>query len=158
MKINLIVNCAGLLIFTSCAVSFAAVTGRISGTVTDPTGSAIPGATITISNTAQGLETKTTTDAQGNYSFPSVNVGTYDILFEATGFRSEKRTGLAVDANAAIEGRFNVARLQSTGENLRGAFVKKIERGIAGRRRHWSCSFSQVASAFCISDRQPVKK
>jgi Carboxypeptidase regulatory-like domain len=103
MKINLIVNCAGLLIFISCAESFAAVTGRISGTVTDPTGSAIPGAAITITNTAQGLETKTQTDVKGDYSFPSVNVGTYDILFEATGFRSEKRTGLAVDANAAVE-------------------------------------------------------
>ncbi len=58
---------------------------------------------ITITNTAQGLQTKTLTDAKGDYSFPSVNVGTYDILFEAQGFRSEKRTGLVIDANAAVE-------------------------------------------------------
>jgi len=79
------------------------VTGRISGVVKDPSGAAIPGATVTITNTEQGIQTKTTTDAGGNYSLPSVPVGTYDILFEAPGFRSEKRTGLVIDANAAIE-------------------------------------------------------
>src|SRR5579884_2840313 len=85
------------------AVLWGAVTGRISGVVKDPSGAAIPGATATITNTEQGIQTKTTTDAGGNYSLPSVPVGTYDILFEAPGFRSEKRTGLVIDANAAIE-------------------------------------------------------
>ena len=58
---------------------------------------------VTITNTAQGIQSKTVTDAKGDYSLPSVPVGTYDLLFEAPGFRSEKRTGLVVDANAAIE-------------------------------------------------------
>ncbi|MBZ5603046.1 MAG: carboxypeptidase-like regulatory domain-containing protein [Acidobacteriia bacterium] len=80
----------------------AAVTGRIAGTITDPSGAAIPGATITITNTAQGISTKTTADEKGEYAFPSVPVGSYDILFERAGFRSEKRTGLVIDANAAI--------------------------------------------------------
>ena len=83
--------------------SEAAITGRIAGTVSDPTSAAIPGAIVTITNTAQGLQTKTAADEKGDYTFPSVPVGTYDILFEADGFRSEKRTGLVVDANAAIE-------------------------------------------------------
>jgi hypothetical protein len=82
--------------------SFAAVTGRIAGTITDVTGAAIPGAAITITNTAQGIETKATADSKGEYAFPSVAVGTYDVLFESRGFRAEKRTGLVVDANAAI--------------------------------------------------------
>ena len=81
----------------------AAVTGRIAGTVTDPSGRAIPGAIVAVTNTAQGLQTKTVTDAKGDYSLPSLFVGTYDVLFEANGFRSEKRTSLVVDANAAIE-------------------------------------------------------
>jgi hypothetical protein len=83
--------------------SWAAVTGRIAGTITDPTGAAIPGATITITNTAQGLQSKAVADEKGEYAFPSVPVGTYDILFEADGFRSEKRTGMVIDANAVIE-------------------------------------------------------
>src|SRR5262249_11071460 len=80
----------------------AAVSGRIAGTISDPSGAVIPGAVITITNTAQGSQAKTLTDGKGDYSLPSLPVGTYDILFEAAGFRSEKRTGLVVDANAAI--------------------------------------------------------
>jgi hypothetical protein len=85
------------------AIASAAVTGKVSGTVKDQTGSPIPGATLTATLTAQGIQTKTTTDAKGEYSFPSLSVGTYDILVESSGFRPEKRTGLVIDANAAID-------------------------------------------------------
>jgi hypothetical protein len=92
-----------LTVFILSGICWGAVTGRIAGTVKDPSGAAIPGAAVTVTNTAQGLETKTMTDARGDFSLPSLPVGTYDILFEANGFRSEKRTGLVIDANAAIE-------------------------------------------------------
>jgi hypothetical protein len=85
------------------AALWAAVTGRVAGTVTDPSGGAIPGAAVTVTNTAQGIQTKTVTGPKGDYSLPSLPVGTYDVLFEANGFRSEKRTSLVIDANAAIE-------------------------------------------------------
>ena len=104
------------MVLALIGISWGAVTGRISGAVTDPTGAAIPGAVITITNTAQGLETKVTTDARGDYSFPSVEVGTYDILFEAQGFRSEKRTGLVIDANAAIQQNIQLELLQRSEE------------------------------------------
>src|SRR5216684_5390222 len=83
--------------------TWAAVSGRIAGTITDPSGAAIPGALITITNTAQGIKAKAAAGTRGDYSFPSLPVGSYDILFEAKGFRSEKRTGLVIDANAAVE-------------------------------------------------------
>jgi len=91
------------ILLVCCSIAWGAVTGRIAGTVKDPTGAGIPGAMLTVTNTAQGIQTKTTTDGKGDYSLPSLPVGTYDILFEAPGFRSEKRTGLAIDANAAVE-------------------------------------------------------
>jgi hypothetical protein len=108
-----------LLIFLSlllATISQAAVTGKIAGTVTDQTTAAIPGATITITNTAQGIETKAIADAKGEYVFPSVPVGTYDIFFEADGFRAEKRTGLVVDANAAIEQNMSLQLAQRSEE------------------------------------------
>ena len=92
-----------VVLITFQHASFAAVTGRIAGTITDPSGAAIPGALITVTNTAQGIRTKATAGAKGDYSFPSLPVGTYDVLFETKGFRSEKRTGLIIDANAEIE-------------------------------------------------------
>ena len=116
MRMLVIRSSACALLVASCTTAWGAVTGRISGTVTDPSGAGIPGAVITIINTAQGLETKAATDARGDYSFPSVNVGTYDILFEAQGFRSEKRTGLVIDANAAVEQSMTLELSQRTDE------------------------------------------
>src|SRR6516164_8525540 len=93
-----------IIVFLMFQISaWAAVTGRIAGTVTDPSGAGVPEVAVTLTNTAQGIQTKTKTDSKGDYSVPSLPVGTYDILFEADGFRSEKRTGLVIDANAAIE-------------------------------------------------------
>ena len=92
-----------LFLLSFSALGWGAVTGRIAGTITDSTGAVVPKATITVTNVAQGIQAKTQSDDKGEYTFPSLAVGNYDILFEAKGFRSEKRTGLALDANAAVE-------------------------------------------------------
>jgi hypothetical protein len=94
--------CVLVLALISAGTAFGAVTGKISGTVTDPSGAGIPSVAIKITNTAQGLETKVTADEHGDFIFPSVPVGTYDILFESKGFRAEKRTGLVIDTNADV--------------------------------------------------------
>ena len=80
-----------------------AVTGRITGAVKDSSGGAIPGAMLTATNVEQNTQIKTTTDAKGDYSFPSLPVGNYEIQCESRGFRTEKRIGLVIDANAAIQ-------------------------------------------------------
>jgi hypothetical protein len=92
------------------------VTGKIAGTVTDPSGAGIPTVSITITNTAQGTQTRVTTDEHGDYIFPTVPVGTYDILFQAQGFRAEKRTGLVVDTNADITQNMPLQLSQQTQE------------------------------------------
>ena len=81
-----------------------------------PSGAGIPGVTVKITNTTQGIETKVTADEHGDFTFPSVPVGTYDILFEANGFRSEKRTGLVVDTNADIQQNMKLQLAQQTQE------------------------------------------
>src|SRR5262245_12569706 len=79
------------------------VTGRITGTVRDQSGGVIGGAMVTVTNTAQGVQNKTTTDAQGNYTFPSLPVGRYDLKIEAGGFKPESRTNLVIDINSALQ-------------------------------------------------------
>src|SRR5580700_8737751 len=96
------IACALILVLIPAGIALGAVTGKIAGTVTDPSGGGIPMVSISITNTAQGTVTKVTADEHGDYVFPSVPVGTYDILFQAKGFRAEKRTGLVVDTNADI--------------------------------------------------------
>ena len=107
---------AALLALAFAGAASAAVTGKIAGTVTDPSGAGIPKVSISITNTAQGTETKVTADEHGDYIFPSVPVGTYDILFQAKGFRAEKRTGLVVDTNADIAQNMILQLAQQTEE------------------------------------------
>ncbi len=97
-------------------IGWGQVTGKVAGTVTDPSGASIPTVSIKMTNTAQGLELKVTADEHGDFIFPSVPVGTYDILFEAKGFRSEKRTALVVDTNADIQQSMTLQVAQQTEE------------------------------------------
>jgi len=55
------------------------VSASLYGTVTDPTGAAIPSATIMATNVATGIATRTTTDAAGDYTLPSLPPATYRI-------------------------------------------------------------------------------
>jgi hypothetical protein len=86
----------------------ASTTGTIQGRVTDNSDAVLPGVTVTISSPALigGPQTQVTNE-QGNYRFPAVAPGTYDIQFEVAGFNSLKRTGIQValgfTANVNVE-------------------------------------------------------
>ena len=58
-----------VLVLVSAGGALGAVTGKIAGTVTDPTGGGIPSVSVKITNTAQGLETKVTADEHGDFIF-----------------------------------------------------------------------------------------
>src|SRR5271170_7086990 len=114
-RFRTVLQAAGFF-FVTGVMAWCAVTGKVAGTVTDPSGASIPTVSIKMTNTAQGLELKAIADEHGDFIFPSVPVGTYDILFEAKGFRSEKRTSLVVDANANIEQNMTLQVAQQTQE------------------------------------------
>ncbi len=84
----------------ACAWAFAA--SSVSGVVKDQSGAAIPGATLTLINTALKTEFKTTSDAQGSYAFPALAVGHYDLTIEAVGFQKQQKKNLTVDTDAAL--------------------------------------------------------
>jgi Carboxypeptidase regulatory-like domain/TonB-dependent Receptor Plug Domain len=58
----------------------------VTGTVADPTGAVIPGATVTIHNPVSQFERSTTTDATGNFNFQNVPFNPYHLRVEAHGF------------------------------------------------------------------------
>src|SRR6185369_12793964 len=62
--------------------------GSISGTVTDPSGAAIPGADVAIVNTATGVSRTLTTNDSGFFSVPNLLPGTYEVKTSAKGFGS----------------------------------------------------------------------
>jgi len=92
-----------LALFICPGVTRAATTGSIFGTLKDPSGAVIPGATITVTNIAQGIQTKTMTDDKGAYTFPSLTVGRYNLVAEASGFKVAKHNDLVIDLDSAVQ-------------------------------------------------------
>ena len=70
--------------------------GRIFGGVTDQTGGAIVGATITVVDVARGINHPLMTDGSGEYSASSLLPGMYTVHVEAKGFKTEERQNIAV--------------------------------------------------------------
>ncbi|HUS05435.1 MAG TPA: carboxypeptidase regulatory-like domain-containing protein [Bryobacteraceae bacterium] len=72
--------------------------GYISGSVTDNTGAAVPGCTVTAINTQTGQKQAVITQNTGLYVFASLPAGTYSLATAKEGFRSSEQTNLVLDA------------------------------------------------------------
>jgi hypothetical protein len=71
--------------------------GTILGTVTDSTGAAVSGATVTIHNVATGIDRITQTNVDGSYLVPELQIGIYSVTVELSGFQKAVTTGVVVD-------------------------------------------------------------
>lgn len=89
-----------LLLFAFAALSWGAVTGSITGTVTDQTAAGIAGITVAVTNSTQGIQNKATTDEHGDFAFPSLPVGTYQLEIQVRPFR---RTNIRINADSALK-------------------------------------------------------
>ena len=76
------------------------ITGSIVGAVLDPSGGAVPGASIRITNTDRNAVMRTTkTDQEGNYSAPLLPIGKYTVSIEAAGFKRSTQSGIELNVN-----------------------------------------------------------
>jgi hypothetical protein len=96
--------CAALLLvaLASFDASAQTIVGRISGTVRDPAGAVVPGATVTVTNAATNLERTVKTDDGGFYTVTNLPVGTYTLSVEQTGFKKAVQTDIALTADARL--------------------------------------------------------
>jgi hypothetical protein len=89
-------------VFAVLAIAFTAVAqvqnGQFQGTVTDPTGAAIPNATVTVTNEATNLSVSTSTNASGLYTAKELPIGTYKLSVEAPGFKTTSTSGVVLNA------------------------------------------------------------
>jgi hypothetical protein len=76
-----------------------AVSGTIVGTVTDPSGAAIPNAEITFVLKGQGTTHATASNGSGNYTQPDLPPGTYTVTIVAAGFKKDIRENIALETN-----------------------------------------------------------
>src|SRR5580704_614097 len=82
--------CVTLLAFMVPNTLAQATTGTIGGVVTDPQGAVIPGAEVTATETATGVQTKVTTNGDGVYSIPRLKPGTYTLSISKQGFKRQE--------------------------------------------------------------------
>jgi len=84
------------------AVCQTAGSATITGTVTDPTGSVVPGATVTILNRDTGIERKTETSDAGVYTAAFLQPGHYDVTVAKAGFTSVVRKELSLQVGQTL--------------------------------------------------------
>lgn len=90
----------GRLIFSQNAVS-------VRGTVTDPSGAAIPNAAVHLINSMNNFQQTTTTNQQGSYVFADVAPGVYSLAVEAQGFERFEQGGIHIAGGTAAPVTFN---------------------------------------------------
>ena len=83
-------------------------TQTIEGLVSDATGAAIPGATVTMTNVDTGITTTVTTNETGNYRFSYVPVGNYTVRCELDGFKTQSMSGVRVATTAQVRTDFTM--------------------------------------------------
>ena len=94
-KLSALVVGLGFVMAANVFGQASAINGEITGTVTDPSGAAVSGATVQISNTDTGFKQSTKTGETGLYRFTVLPLGTYEVEVQAAGFGTTRRTGIA---------------------------------------------------------------
>ena len=103
-------------------------TATVSGTVTDPNGAVIPGATVTVQNIETNVTAIATTNDEGAYSFPLLLPGQYKVTANASSFQTSVRESLQlnVDARLNIDFQLAIGNDQSAKENLNDFVEAKV--------------------------------
>ena len=88
--------CAGFVVCPGSVLAQSSTSARLSGSVTDPSGAAIPQAHITATNTGTNLSLTVDSDKAGNYAFNSLPVGQYELSATRDGFSPIHETGISL--------------------------------------------------------------
>src|SRR5262245_61173791 len=94
---------AMILIFVFGTLAYSQTSfGRISGTVTDSSGGAVPNATVTITDPSTSLSRTATTDGSGFYTVTNLPVGTYSVQVEMANFKKAVLPGNVVSSDSRL--------------------------------------------------------
>jgi carboxypeptidase family protein len=128
MKSNRMLVRMVLLMVTLCGLALAQDTAEITGTVTDASGAAVPGAQVSLSNPQHGISHTANSNGSGDFVFASLPIGSYDLAVTAAGFKKYEAKGIVL--RVADKARVNVA-LQvgtiSTEVIVQGSEVAQVE-------------------------------
>ena len=141
MKSNRTLLQVVLLVVTFCGAAWAQ-NGSITGTVKDPSGAALSGATVVISSPERGINRQTTTNSTGEYNESALSPGSYNIFVTATGFKKyqAKDVKLDVGEKARIDVTLEVGSI-STEVVVQGESVAPGRNAVLGAR--WHCEWER---------------
>jgi outer membrane receptor protein involved in Fe transport len=91
----------GVLVLT-CVSLAQNVYGSLTGSVLDPSGASIPGASVVATNTGTGARFSVTSNADGLYTLPALPVGVYDLNVESAGFQHFHVRNIRLQVNETI--------------------------------------------------------
>src|SRR3954465_8360836 len=117
MKLRFTALLAALALVLGASSAFAqSQTGEIFGKVTDESGAVLPGATVTLTGPSLLQPQMATTSETGSFQFPRLSVGTYNVKFELTGFKSVVKEGIEVTVgfNANVSTQLGMSAVQET--------------------------------------------
>ena len=103
------IACACLLVLLGAGITVAQIaTSSLRGTITDPKGSSVPGAEVTLTSAERGVTLTTKTDHDGQYQFLEVRPGTYTLEVSAAGFAKIKQNDLILLVATPARGDFQM--------------------------------------------------
>ncbi len=123
-----------MLALTSGAVWGQTASTQILGLVTDATGAVVPNATVTAKRLETGDARSTQSNETGNYIFPLVDSGTYEVTCSAAGFKTEVRRNVPLELNqkARLDFQLEVGQQAETVEVSSAAPLLKTEDATLG--------------------------
>lgn len=95
---RLVIRFASLMMLVGCAAFSQEVRASLSGLVSDKSGAAVPGATVSITNTATNATSKAESSSTGNYVLPFLPPGQYTLSVEQQGFKRFVRENIVLQA------------------------------------------------------------
>ena len=85
---------AAAFFLLAAAAAAQVTTATLYGTVRDPNGSVLPGATVTVTQSETGAMRTTVTNSAGEFALTALPVGTYVVKIELQGFKTHVSSGL----------------------------------------------------------------
>lgn len=113
MKVNSLFR-SGIIVFTFLLIAAATSAsaqefrGTISGSVTDPNGAAVAGATVTVKNKETNISSTVTTNESGTYTVPFLLPGIYSVSATSSGFKTSSRENIAVKVDDRLSVNFQL--------------------------------------------------
>ncbi len=109
--------------------------GTISGRVIDNTGGAMPGVTVTATNTATNVRSSTTTNAEGTFTIPYLNPGMYAVAASLSGFKTASRDGidLRIGDRIDLDFKLEIGRVEEVVSVTAEAPLLELGHGSAGQ-------------------------